>query len=269
MVLFAGAAYIIPSGGQSNEVQLILTVSTFLFAIIVGFYLSRLNGRYDKMRELIAAEDAGWLSAYEQSVFLGSDFQAKVGDVIDKYYISAYDFKLGTHKGYTEAYMQEIYKLMSEAKNVEGFKAENAFDHITAIMEDIEKQRNEVTVVTLEKLTKGQWGIIFILAGIILFGMFFLRGEAFYSGVIVVLLSTVLALILLVMRDLQNFFLGGTSVVEESGQQVFETIGKLRYYPDLYLRQHPVDLPPHVSKYRVGYHEAGQPHKIELRELSK
>ena len=58
LVIFTLAAYFIPSGGSSNEVELILTISTFLFAILVGFYLSRLNNRYDKMRELIAAEDA-------------------------------------------------------------------------------------------------------------------------------------------------------------------------------------------------------------------
>src|SRR3989344_1825868 len=268
LVVFVLLVYFVPGAGPSGEVELILTVSTFLFAIIVGFYLSRLNNRYDKMRELIASEDSSWLSLYQESAFLGPEFQSHVREIIDSYYVSAYDFRIGEHKTYTERYIQDIYKeLASEQRD--GFKAENAFDKISDLLKDLQRARNEVTVVTLEKLTMGQCAILLLLSGIILFCLFYLKIDVLYSQVIVILLSTVLVLLLLLLRDLQNFLLGGKSVVEESGQQVFDSIGKLRYYPEVYLAKHNVHLPWHVKEHRVGHHVAGEAHKMEIRKASK
>src|SRR3989344_3164975 len=97
--IFTIAAYFIPGAGSSSEVELILTISTFLFAIILGFYLSRLNTRYDKIRELIASEDSRWLTIYEQSAFMGHGFQDRVRDIIDKYYISDPILETMPHEG--------------------------------------------------------------------------------------------------------------------------------------------------------------------------
>ena len=58
---------------------------------------------------------------------------------------------------------------------------------------------------------------------------------ALYSRVVTVLLSTVLVLVLLMLRDLQNLMHGGQNLLEESGQEVFEIIGKPRYYNKKYV----------------------------------
>jgi len=119
----------------------------------------------------------------------------------------------------------------------------------------IEAERNEVAVICREKLSLGQWTTMLTLAAIVLFSIFYLRGNVLFSDAMVVMLATVLALILHIMRDLQNFLLGGTSMVEESSEQVFEVIGKLRYYPKSFLDQHSTTFPRDIKSFRVGHHD--------------
>ena len=54
--VFILLALIIPKHDSLPSVELILTVSTFLFAIISGFYIARLATRYDQIRNLLRAK---------------------------------------------------------------------------------------------------------------------------------------------------------------------------------------------------------------------
>ena len=267
LIVFAVVAYLVPGGGQSEGVQLLFGVSTFLFAILVGFYLSRTNARFDQVRELIAVEDAKWMNIHDMSKYLSTDFQEKSVDIIDNYYIAAFDYQIGDHHRETEKYINQFQEiLMNEHEG--DFKTNDAFGNISDQLAAIEESRSKISVICLEKLTRGQWGILFALAGIIIFSIFYLKSPELASNVIAVLLATVLVLVFLIMRDLQNFFLGGKGMVEESSQEVFEEIGRLRYYSKQYLKTHKVTFPRNIKEYRVGYHDVyanhDTPHDIRV-----
>ena len=59
------------------------------------------------------------------------------------------------------------------------------------------------------------------------------------------------------VRDLQNFMLGGKRLLEESGQEVFEYMGKPRYYHQMHLENGINKVPANVKMYRLGSHEPG------------
>ena len=52
-IIFLILALIIPGKGSSRDVEIVLTISTFLFAILAGFFISRLGSRYDQMRQFV------------------------------------------------------------------------------------------------------------------------------------------------------------------------------------------------------------------------
>ena len=264
LVIFVFAAWLIPSFGRSGDVEVILTISTFLFAIIAGFFLSRLNNRYNKVRELVAVEDANWLSLYESSIFFGAFFQKRIAEVIDKYYIIAYDHDIGNYYKQTAPYLHQAYKELEQVNDPENVKQAETFGGLVALLDEIEEYRNESSVLAADGLSLGTWIILYVLMGIILFCIFFIRSGAFYSNVITVLLAAVLVLVLLVMRDLQNFRLGGKYMVDESGQEVFEAIGKPRYYHKWYFNQTSFHVPSHVKEYRLGIHKPGEEPNIKL-----
>ena len=211
--------------------------------------------------------DALFLSLYKTSQIHGKEFTKKMVTLIDSFYIVAYDFVVGAcYKGETPFFLKmwdEVINLNKKKK-----KNEEAYGQLMNQLNEIEKTRNVARGIYEERLSFGHWAVLIILSGIILFSIFYLKTDALFSMVITILLSTALVLILLLIRDLQNFMLGGNSLLEESGEEVFEYIGKPRYYNNLYLKGGINKLPKNIMEYRIGYHKPGA-NKFNIKLIKK
>lgn len=263
-IIFSIAVILAPFGYSVGPFEIILTASTFLFAILAGFYLSRLNSRYDDTREIVAEEDAAWLSLYRTSVLFGSRFRNTLRELIDKYYVVAYDHDLGNYYKHNAEYCDKIYGELNKLKLPKDGKAFLVLSYFIEVLNQIEISRNKSSVITTEKISKGQWLSLILLGSIIIFSLFSLRTPDFYSQTSTVLLSTTLILVLLILRDLKNYRLGGTALLDESGEEIFDSMGKLRYYNKKYLDEGTVKVPKYVKKYRLGLHKPGEKPKIKI-----
>ncbi len=250
------ATFLIKGVGPSNDVELLLTVTTFLFAILVGFFMSRVNDRYNKMRELIAEEDALWLSFYKNASAFGKAFTQRIVDLIDKYYVIAYDFT-----SYSSHYYKQnakfFLKIFDELHVISKKRSQGAYDYLYELLTTLEVKRNKASVLSLEKIHPGQWSVLYILAGIIIYCLFYLKTPLIHSHIITMMLVSAILLIILIMRDLQNTRMYGQIMLLESGQEVFEFIGKLRYYNHVHIDDGSIKIPEHVKEYRVGMHNPG------------
>lgn len=258
---------LLPAHEPLQNMELILTISTFLFAILAGFFISRLNSRYDRVISSFCDEDSNWLAFYRTAYVIGGKFVDKIRDEMDQYYMIAFDGDIGNYyykqnaKNLQNIY-EEIYKL-DLSQSPQGVVAlQNLLNHLA----EIERNRNQSSVLTREKLTAGYWIVLLLLAAIIVFCMFFLNLAQPYSQILTVLFSTVLVLVLLIMRDLQNLRLGGDAISVESGQELFESIGRLRYYPQALIKDGTVKIPKSLKKYRLGIHKLGEKPKIKIVE---
>lgn len=261
-VIFILAVLFIPIFRPITNIDVILTIATFLFAILSGFFISRLGSRYDQIRTLVSSEDAYFLSLYKNAQIYGGEFAKKIGDLIDQYYIASFDIAL-TNYGYkhnSKYYLQ----MWDELAVIKKYRSESAYQNLADTLTSIEEFRNTAATVSKEKLGTGHWAILFLLTAIILFSIFCLRTDAFYFQVITVLFSTVLILVLLIIRDLQNLMLGGQALLEESGQEIFELIGKPRYYNKYFLDKGRNSVPKFVKEYRLGLHQPGN-QKLEIK----
>jgi len=269
-LVFAIVAVIfIPVAEAGDDIITILTISTFLFAIIAGFFIARLNSRYDKMREFVADEDSYFLSLYKTSKFFGKKIEKKVTDHIDDYYVTVFDYDLGTYK-VSSKHFHAIYDELNKIElSKKGQKAQQSFDDMVGYLSKIEVSRNKASVIFSEKLSSGQWIILLTLVGIIIFSQFVLRVPELYSHIVTVLLTTVLILVLLMMRDLQKFRLGGELLLTESGQEIFDFMEKPRYYNQKYLKERTIKIPNYVKEYRLGTHKPGEKIKIKLVKNKK
>lgn len=81
LILFGCITFLSPIVIINVNTELIITVSTFLFAILAGFFISRLNNRYDKIRELTSSEDASLLSLYYSSKIYGDKFAGEMREL--------------------------------------------------------------------------------------------------------------------------------------------------------------------------------------------
>lgn len=249
-------------GSDDVEVKTVLTISTFLFSILAGFFIGRLNNRYNKFLELSSNEDAVFRSIYNTSKFFKEDLKDKVVDLIDKYYIICYDFPLDKQYANNDKYFQEFYKILKDDK----FEKEDFLDDMVSSLDEIEEYRGKTLTLGKDRLTKGQWGILIILVAIIISSIFYIRTDSLYSHIVTVLFSVSLITVLLIMRDLQNLMLGGKPLSAEESQINFERIGKLRYYNQADVDSGIMTIPDHIKKYRVGLHNPGEEFNIKVVE---
>lgn len=266
LIGFCIAVFVIPGKGPSDEVTLVLTVSTFLFAILAGFFISRQSNRYDKLRDLIASEDGSWLSLYNTTkACFSTDFTNKIRELIDKYLRVTYDFNLGEYYKHNAKHITAIYDELKKSKlDEKNIKEVNVFDDLITFLATIEDKRNSGAVLASERLSKGKWTVLIILAAIITFSVFYLKTDELYSQIITILLSTVLVLVILIIRDLQNLKLGGNMIATESGQEVIETLGMPRYYHQKFIQEGTNKVPKRIKKYRLGTHKPGDEPKIKI-----
>src|SRR3989338_1720822 len=244
------------------SVEIILTISTFLFAIMSGFYISRLDTRYDQLRSLVASEDAHILSLYKIAQLFGAPFAKRIANHIDLYLISSYDFPI-SHYAYKNT-AQHYLALWDEARTIKSQQPQTAYQNFLGLLANMEHERNTSSTVAAERLSIAQWAMLILLAINILVSMFGLLTPNWYIQLSIILFASILVLIILLIRDLQNLMIGQTALLEESGQEVLEFIGKKRYYQQVFLDNGMSRVPSHVKEYRLGIHEPGAK-KIKIK----
>lgn len=260
LIIFALLSIIIPGGQHAGSVETILTIATFLFAIIAGFHISRLNQRYNDIRELISIEDAYFLSLYRTAKIFGQEFTDNVIEKIDEYYITSFDSEIADYYKQTAPCLAQIYEILYGIKEKSN---DSTYASMVSILSIIEEKRNKNSVISQEKINAGQWAVLILLAITIVFCLFYLNTNLFYSQFLLVLLATIQVLVLLTIRDLQNLKLGGKIMpVLESGQEVLESMGKLRYYNQKLIEQ--IKIPKHIKTYRFGLHKPGEKTRIKI-----
>lgn len=261
VVIFFVAIFV-PGRGPSQDIELILTISSFVFAILVGFFIARASSRFSEMRDAVAKEDALFLSFYKTAQAQGATFSAKIRDLIDRYYRISYDHEL-THYTYKETTPMFI-QMWDETVRLRPKKPE-AYDRLYDTLTDLESCRNSAASISKEKINRGQWMILLILSAIILSSLFYLKTDEVYSVVVTILLSSSLVVVVLLLRDLQNFKFGVEGgLLEESGEEVFDAIGVLRYYNKHFLDKKHHVIPSHVKQYRLGLHKSGERPNIRI-----
>jgi hypothetical protein len=130
-VLFAMGTVVVPGKGPSEDVKLILTVSTFLFAILAGFFIVRQSKRYDRLRELVATQDANWVSLFKASQIIGKDFAKRIADRIDTYYIVWFDFSIGQSAyKHTSKHLDAVYDEVRAHSEFAGDNTDTLYDDL-------------------------------------------------------------------------------------------------------------------------------------------
>lgn len=266
LIILTILGFALPIQEPIESLNLVLTITTFLFAILVGFDLSRLYSRYTNVRQAIAEEDARLLSFYAKSKIYGKQFSGKIKEKINQYYINALDFGIWKSEGYyykpTAKYFLGLYDEMEKIKK---HCHEGTYESMLDDLSYTESARNKSSVFIYSKISLRKQYFLFILSFIILFCLFFnVRDLEIYSKIITILLSTSLVLIILILRDLNNFMLQAKGVVVESRQEVLEFMGERRYYNKLNIKRGYISVPKDVKEYRLGLHRPGQKKKIEI-----
>lgn len=201
-----------------------LTITTFLFAIISGFFIARQGTRYSAVRRAVAEFDGNIASLYKLSLYLGSDVSTKIRAVLQESYKkivdnSQWDF----HFAQKTSALSELHNVIrSDVMDGDLTKQEGLILHrMFAALFNAQMTRKTLIALRGEYVSKFQWLLIAILALIliVLISTLESQGGVFAS---VIKSASVLSVIsiTIIIRQLETMVLAtGEGIVGEKGAQ--------------------------------------------------
>jgi hypothetical protein len=214
---------------------MIFSATSLLFGILAGFSISILWGRQETVRGVLNSETAILYSIYFRSAILGEKVQKKLAELIDKYLITTLECPLHMFETSRDDFVS-IYTYIRELK-----VNEVLFWHRNKILEWLEKDfKNRVNTTFHAKtmLVPYLSYSVFLLGSMLLGLIIYMREPTMTSKVITIMLSSVVFLVMLLIRDLNQMKLWENIFIEVGVNQIFDVLGKKRFYNQTLLKLH-------------------------------
>lgn len=250
------AVFVLPKKEQVSEgISAILGLVGLLFAILVGFFITDLWSRFQRIRENVATEVSGLQTYYLFVQILGKfphhkEWAEKQQELIDRYIREFFYVEWGDY-GKIDPYFNEIIKSLNEIKELKTNKEVETYTNFLPLLNEVTTAREKLFMYGKDRLNKMEWIVVLFLSAILVFSIFAIRtpdlSSLFLSGT---LISTVIIL-LLILRDLNNLSFGEEMVSFEPYETIFDVIDKPRFYLKRDIKSGRV-IPPKNIKYRVG-----------------
>ncbi len=233
---------------EGLDTGLMISVVSFIFGFLISLKFSMSINKTATLKKALSVEAGRLVSLYLLSKQLGKEFHEKIKELVDEYTIHTlrdyYNYETGRESIYS---MYEDLDKM-ELKNEKQSAVANSFLYILG---ELEPAREE-----LEYLTKKDRGRIFrsanyILGGILIILLFLNRGDNF-TNIIFIVLSTVIVFLFLIIEDYDSLKIVDYSANISNSEQIFDLIGKERYYPQGILGRVRLEAGKH---YRIGIYD--------------
>lgn len=254
LIIFFLIAYFVPGRGKDEFITLLLSITSFMFAIFLAFSTANRHSRLTSIRERLRNGDALILSIYNLSKIFGKKISDKCRKIIDDDLIIQIDYELVDYDKSTSKFL-ELYTFISKIKAK--VKSQSfAKDHMLYNIDDYMKNRKEITYRVRDKMYSFEWISLITLCGIILFCLFYVNNGSIISIITIPLLSTCLVLLLFVLKELNNLSWQEKEWVWFPLADLFKELGLLPYFPeDIFLSGmiKPKEL-KHIKKYRYAHY---------------
>lgn len=269
LLFFAILVVVLPQHVRVPYTDVLLTVSAFSFLFVGGFFLSRSLTRYWQIREHIATEDAYWHSVYESSAACGDAFVHTVRNLIDEYIMRTFDLSVDHAYHRNASVMARLCELLHLHEPHLKRRFGRVFHDIMVFVSVIEEERHKAAQRARLRITRTQWFFLLFLAAVLIVSLLSIPYTLFISQMLVALLCTGIVSFLLLLRDLNNLRLSGRMLLVESGQKIFDALGRPGYYHKEHIRRGFVSAPTsRTPSYRLGIHRPGEPMRIRLIHTS-
>lgn len=231
-----------------DNIGLMISVLSFLFGFLVNINFSMIQSRVNSLKTDLAAETGRLVTLFYLSKRLGDKFHEKIKGLIDEYTIS-------TLKDYTNYQVGRsvFYKINQDLNEMEiktDFQKMIAGSFVSNLS-DWEQIRERLEYLTGKRT---EWSLKFaaFLLGILLIALLFLnRGDTF-TNTLFIILSTVIVFVFLIIEDYDNLTIGDYAINISNSEQIFDLIGKDRYYPEDILGRVKLE---NGRSYRIGIYD--------------
>lgn len=234
VVLFFGLAVIIPGGEKNEIVGIVLSVIGLLFAIIIGFFINDLWSRFQIIRENVAIEVSGLQTYYQFAKIMAhfpghKEWTERQRELIDTYVRKFFEVEWDNY-GKIDPYFNRIIESMKDIGELKTNNENETYSNMLSLLNEITTSREKLFMYGADRLSRPEWSVIYFLATIFLFSIFFVNTQEIFSILLVGMLSSAIVILILILHDLNNLSYGEEAVSFEPYETIFDIIEKPRFY---------------------------------------
>ena len=274
-VIFLLLSFIIVGQGKTDFADKILTVTSFVFGIILAFSISNRYSRLSNIREKLREQDAKLLEIYYLSQGFNKQLKEKIKNLIDDFLIVQLDYKLKDYNTLVPEKTRSMFLYLEKLKLTK--KEDEIRKDILKILEEI-IEINKAVVYKLEnKMAFYEWIVLCTLSVIIFFVLiYFFNTNTFITVFIISFLNTALCLLLFILNDLDNLAWQEQNWIWKPLTNLFIELDLVPYFPIDVLNYGRLSLKEikkwdKVKKIRVAHYPLAYPDmtgkKVEIIKL--
>jgi len=214
-----------------NVIGVILSISSILFGLLAGFFISQLWTRYTEIRTLQGQRSSAGLLLieyanhfYARNPQFKKDFRKRMehAAIVDE--IIYWD----------EGYLEDPY-YRAIASSFRMVKVQNEKDgvYLEAMMENLDRYVSstvQINILYKERLFVSEWLIFIILSAIITLSVLLLDVSQILYFMIVLAFPPIIFLTLSIISDLNTMSWGRELITLEPTQAIFDALGVKRFY---------------------------------------
>ena len=196
-------SYLFPGVEKNETIRTSITFLGILFGIIVGFFITDLYTRYQGIRNNSAIDSSCLSTFYFMATILAKDNKDKkwlktVEDRINNY-IKKFMPLPWDRYAETEAEFGAIGDSLKELKYSSN-KENETYSNILAVYSQHSDAREKLVSYGKDKLSWGEWLVIFFLGGLLLGSLFYTKDASLISTIFTGTLASAILILLLWLR---------------------------------------------------------------------
>lgn len=229
-LVVAGVSLLVGSKRGDVEVDVaMVSITTFLFGVLLGFTIARLRDRLGVVQNLIAEGHACMLSIHQMVQVFGGEEREQIRELIDRHLTEQIDFRLVDYHMAMPSFLamtEAVYALDPVTS-----QQQNAYKELLVQCNDMNEDRMLMEAATGQNLSAVEWGGLLLLFLLLVSLAAVLPGGTALGAVVVGVLTGTLVTFMVIVRMLDRLRWHERVTIWEPTARLFRSMGHDPYVP--------------------------------------
>ena len=201
-----------------------ITISTFLFAILAGFFISRQSSRYSELRTIISEFDGNMSALYRSFGFFG-EAQKEAGRIIAAYYRAILEnHRWDWHFTRKSTTITDLNRLFATLETGGKGVLQATVVHMSASLDALQIARKKMVGLHIERIPLLEKVLISFLAFLLVFSLLLAPSAGLLGSILKGVFGIVVVLVVVLLRELDDLKLFEGTLGENSARDVVDII---------------------------------------------